>query len=414
MVDPREVEKWKQQAAAQGRETWYLSWAMDLDPAEREKGKTVETGRAFFQTSKRRFTILDAPGHAGYIPAMIEGAAQADVGILVVSARTKEFEAGFDRGGQTREHAMISRTAGVSKLLVVITKMGDDSVKWSQARYTQIVNELTPYLKSCGFVSQTESDVLDFIPIDGYLGVNVSKPMDPSVCSWYEGPCLFEKLENISPPKFDAQGPVRFPILDKFKNTGLIVSGKLESGTVKQGQNLIMMPEKQTVNVDQIIFEGRSIDSIEAGESVDLKLKGATLNSTHVGSVLCSPNDPILPIKMFKAQMMILKLDNIMTSGWKGIIHIGASTLRMKLKTIHSVYSKKQKQMIKQEFGKRGDILTCRIQLEKAICVEAFNKFSHLGRFMVRADGKLIAVGKVLKVLRPKSSATTSTSSSSS
>ena len=66
------------------------------------QGKTVECGRASFETDKKRFTILDAPGHAGFVPNMISGAAQADIGVLVISARKGEFETGFERRGQTR------------------------------------------------------------------------------------------------------------------------------------------------------------------------------------------------------------------------------------------------------------------------------------------------------------------------
>ena len=74
-----------------------LSWPMIL-----LQGKTVECGRASFETAKKRFTILDAPGHAGFVPNMISGAAQADIGVLVISARKGEFETGFERRGQTR------------------------------------------------------------------------------------------------------------------------------------------------------------------------------------------------------------------------------------------------------------------------------------------------------------------------
>lgn len=84
------------------------------------KGKTVEVGRGFFETEKRRYSILDAPGHKTYVPSMIGGAAQADVGVLVISARKGEYETGFEKGGQTREHAMLAKTQGVNKLVVVI------------------------------------------------------------------------------------------------------------------------------------------------------------------------------------------------------------------------------------------------------------------------------------------------------
>jgi len=103
MVDQRTLDKYKREAKEMGRETWYLSWALDLTNEERAKGKTVEVGRGYFETEKRKYSILDAPGHKNYVPNMIGGAAQADVGILVISARKGEYETGFERGGQTRE-----------------------------------------------------------------------------------------------------------------------------------------------------------------------------------------------------------------------------------------------------------------------------------------------------------------------
>jgi peptide chain release factor subunit 3 len=134
MVDKRTMEKYEREAKELGRESWYLSWALDLNSEERAKGKTTEYGRGFFETEKRRYTILDAPGHKNFVPSMIGGASQADVGVLVISARKGEFETGFERGGQTREHAMLAKTAGVKKLIMVINKMDDQTVEWSQER----------------------------------------------------------------------------------------------------------------------------------------------------------------------------------------------------------------------------------------------------------------------------------------
>ena len=134
MVDERTMEKYEKEAREAGRESWYLSWALDTSKEERSKGKTVEVGRARFETEKRRYTILDAPGHKSYVPNMISGASQADVGVLVISARKGEFETGFDKGGQTREHAVLAKMQGINKLVIVINKMDDPTVEWSKER----------------------------------------------------------------------------------------------------------------------------------------------------------------------------------------------------------------------------------------------------------------------------------------
>lgn len=133
-VDKRTMQKYEQEAKAAGKDTWYLSWALDSGKEERAQGKTVEVGRAYFETDKRRYTILDAPGHKTFVPSMITGAAQADIAMLVLSARKGEFETGFDRDGQTREHAVLIKNNGISKLVILINKMDDPTVQWEQAR----------------------------------------------------------------------------------------------------------------------------------------------------------------------------------------------------------------------------------------------------------------------------------------
>ena len=182
VVDKRTMEKYEHEAKEAGRETWYLSWALDSTPQERSKGKTVEVGRAYFETLTRRYTILDAPGHKTYVPSMISGAAQADVAVLVISARKGEFETGFERGGQTREHIMLVKTVGVSKIVVVINKMDDPTVNWDQARYNEIKDKLVPFIKAAGF---NPKDVT-FIPISAYTGLNLKEPLSSSTCPWWK------------------------------------------------------------------------------------------------------------------------------------------------------------------------------------------------------------------------------------
>lgn len=181
-VDKRTMEKLEKEAKDAGRETWYLSWALDSTTQERSKGKTVEVGRAYFETDARRYTVLDAPGHKTFVPSMISGAAQADIAILVISARKGEFETGFERGGQTREHIMLVKTAGVSKIIIVINKMDDPTVVWDKARYEEIKDKLTPFVKAAGFNPKTD---VTFIPISGYTGLNLKDRVPKATCPWW-------------------------------------------------------------------------------------------------------------------------------------------------------------------------------------------------------------------------------------
>ena len=171
MVDKRTMEKYEREAKEAGRESWYLSWALDSTPQERAKGKTVEVGRAYFETPTRRYTILDAPGHKTYVPSMISGAAQADVAVLVISARRGEFETGFEKGGQTREHILLVKTAGVAHLVCVVNKMDEPTVRWEQARFDAIVAKMTPFVRAAGFSPRNVA----FIPVSAYTGAGTPR-----------------------------------------------------------------------------------------------------------------------------------------------------------------------------------------------------------------------------------------------
>ena len=221
MVDKRTLEKYEKEAKEKNRETWYLSWALDTNTEEREKGKTVECGRAHFETENKHFTLLDAPGHRSFVPNMIGGAAQADIAILVISARRGEFETGFVKDGQTREHAMLVKTAGVRHLIVLINKMDDSTVLWSEERYRECCDRLLPYLKKCGFNPKTD---IHFMPCSGYNGAWLRDPPPESatLCPFYSGPTLLAYLNGLPPMSRSSDGPLRLPIAERFKDMGVL------------------------------------------------------------------------------------------------------------------------------------------------------------------------------------------------
>ena len=147
---------------------------------------------------------------------MIAGACQADVGVLVISARKGEFEAGFDKGGQTREHAMLAKTLGVRILVVVINKMDDPSCGWAKERFDECVTKLTPFLKQCGY--NVKKDVV-FLPISALTAQNVIKPVG-DVAPWWEGGTFMTTLDELPELERNKTAPLRLPILSKYKVHG--------------------------------------------------------------------------------------------------------------------------------------------------------------------------------------------------
>ena len=270
MVDKRTLEKYEREAKEKNRETWYLSWCMDTNLEEREKGKTVEVGRGFFETEKKHFTMLDAPGHKSFVPNMIGGASQADLAVLVISARKGEFETGFERGGQTREHAMLVKTAGVKHMVVLINKMDDPTVKWDKARYDECKNKLTPYLKKVGF--NPAKDV-KFMPCSGLTGAGLMEPVG-SDAPWYTEESFIPYIDSLPSMKRNSDGPFMMPIVDKYSEMGTVVIGKVESGQCEKGQNLSIYPNRTEVKVDQLWSDDIEVTKVTCGENVKVKLKG--------------------------------------------------------------------------------------------------------------------------------------------
>ncbi|KAL4633108.1 hypothetical protein ACJW30_04G073300 [Castanea mollissima] len=395
-VDDRTIQKYEKEAKDKSRESWYMAYIMDTNEEERVKGKTVEVGRAHFETEMTRFTILDAPGHKSYVPNMISGASQADVGVLVISARKGEFETGYERGGQTREHVQLAKTLGVSKLLVVVNKMDDPTVNWSKERYDEIESKMTPFLKASGY--NVKKDV-QFLPISGLIGTNMKTRVDKSVCSWWGGPCLFEALDATEIPQRDPKGPFRMPIIDKFKDMGTVVMGKVESGSVREGDSMVVMPNKAHVKVLAVFCDEDKVKRAGPGENVRVRLSGVEEEDILSGFVLSSISRPIPSVSEFEAQLQILELvDNaIFTAGYKAVLHIHAVVEECEIVELLQQIDPKTKKPMKRKvlFVKNGAIVVCRVQVNNLICIEKFSDFPQLGRFTLRTEGKTVAVGKV-------------------
>ncbi|KAG7141094.1 Eukaryotic peptide chain release factor GTP-binding subunit like protein [Verticillium longisporum] len=385
-----------------GRESWYLSWVMDLTAEERSKGKTVEVGRGFFETEKRRYSILDAPGHKTYVPSMIGGASQADVGILVISARKGEYETGFERGGQTREHAMLAKTQGVNKLVVVINKMDDPTVEWSHERYLECTTKLAQFLKGTGYNLKT--DVM-FMPIAAQQTMGIKTRVPKEKAPWYDGPSLLEYLDGMKTLERKLKAPFMMPVAAKYKDMGTIIEGKIEAGVVKKGMSLVMMPNRQTVEATAVYGETEDeVNISQCGDQVRLRLRGAEEEDIMPGFVLCSPKRLVHNVTAFEAQIRILELKSILSAGFNCVLHVHAAIEEVTFAALLHKLQKgtNRKSKLPPSHAKKGDSIIARMEVTGgagSVCVERFEDYPQMGRFTLRDQGQTIAIGKITKLI---------------
>ncbi|KAL6775982.1 EFG3 [Auxenochlorella protothecoides x Auxenochlorella symbiontica] len=407
-VDERTMEKYEREAKDKKHDSWYIAYIMDTNEEERARGKTVEVGRAFFETPKKRYTILDAPGHKSYVPNMISGAAQADVGVLVISARKGEFETGFERGGQTREHAQLAKTLGVQRLVVVVNKMddpttvGEDGV-WSRERFEEVEKKLTLFLKGSGYNPKKD---LAFLPISGLFGHNIKDRVDPKLCPWYKGPSLFEVLDNVEPALRDVYAPFRMPIMDSYKEMGTVLMGKSEAGIVRVGDSLLVMPTRTQIKVTAIYQDDTEVTAARPGENLKLRVTGVEEDEVSPGFVLCSVHNPVPEVTYFDVQIQVAELlehKPILSGGYKAILHVHSVTEECEVKTLFFKVNPRTKERTKTKFVKSGDVAIARIATERSICVEKFDVVPQMGRFTLRDEGKTIAIGKIVKLPKARS-----------
>jgi peptide chain release factor subunit 3 len=410
-VDKRTIERYEKEAKERNRESWFLAFIMDTNEEERAKGKTVEVGKAHFHTDIKRYTILDAPGHKNYVPNMIMGASQADVGVLVISARKGEFETGFDRGGQTREHAMLAKTLGVSFLVVVINKMDDPTVEWSKDRYDECVQKLKPFLKGCGFVIKRE---VKFIPISGLKGNNVKDEVDASICPWWKESwssgenntkksTLISLLDSLEISGRDATAPLRVPILDRYTDRGTIAMGKVESGVVRPGMKVTLMPTRAEFKVDAVWANEDPVSAARPGENILVKLAGANTDDVRKGFVMCT-QPACRSVDKIICQIYILDMPEntrIMTAGFSAMFHAHTCEEECTILKIFETTNAKGLIVKGARFASVGMTCICMIQLAQTVPVETYADYPFLGRFTLRTEGKTIAIGKINK-LPPK------------
>ncbi|XP_056630715.1 protein HBS1 [Diorhabda sublineata] len=397
-VNQKVMHKYEQESRKLGKQSFMYAWVLDETGEERNRGITMDVGRFQFETKTKAVTLLDAPGHKDFIPNMISGAGQADVAVLVVDATRGEFESGFDHGGQTREHALLVRSLGVSQLAVAINKL--DTVSWSKDRFDEIVKKLKAFLKQAGF---KESDVT-FVPCSGLTGQNlVNEPTEEELLQWYSGPCLLDVIDKFRAPDRPISKPFRLSINDIFKGTGtsFCVSGRIETGTLSIGDKVLICPNREVALVKSLSIEEVSKTVVFAGDQVTVTLSGIEMQNVSVGNILCDPLNPVQVASKFQARIVVFNVTVPITKGFSVVLHHQSLVEPVVVSKLISQLNKNTGELLKKHprFLGNNTSALIEIQVSRPIALELYSECKELGRIMLRVGGVTIAAGLITQII---------------
>jgi len=395
-IDKRTIEKFEKEAHEMGKGSFKYAWVLDKLKAERERGITIDIALWKFETQKYDFTIIDAPGHRDFIKNMITGTSQADVAILIIASPAGEFEAGISKNGQTREHALLAFTLGVKQLIVCANKMDEKTVNYSQARFEEIVNEVSNFIKKIGYNPKT----VPFVPISGWTGDNMLEKSDKM--PWWKGATLLEALDSVTPPVRPKEKPLRIPLQDVYKigGIGTVPVGRVETGILKPGAIVTFAPVGLTTEVKSVEMHHEQLQEAQPGDNVGFNVKNIAVKDIRRGFVAGdSKDDPPAETGVFNAQVIVLNHPGQIHAGYAPVVDCHTAHIACKWQTIISKIDRRSGKVLEEspKFVKSGDAAMVDLVPSKPMCVESFGVYPPLGRFAVRDMRQTVAVGVIKK-----------------
>jgi len=397
-IDERTIQKFEKEAKEIGKESFKYAWVLDKLKAERERGITIDIALWKFESPKYSFTIIDAPGHRDFIKNMITGTSQADVAILVIAAGTGEFEAGFGKEGQTREHALLAYTMGIKQVILAINKM--DAAGYSEERFTDIKKEVLDYLKKIGFQEKN----INVVAYSGFHGDNLIERSDKM--PWYKGDTLLEALDKVDPPVRPVEKALRLPLQDVYKITGVgtVPVGRVETGVIKPGMLVTFAPANITTECKTVEMHHTQLEEAIPGDNVGFNVKNISVKDVRRGHVVGdSKNDPPKEAVTFNAQVIVLNHPNKIQAGYCPVLDCHTSHIACKFDKLLSKIDRRTGKEIEPEPKEIKNQEAAIVQLvpQKSMVVETFSEYPPLGRFAVRDMKQTVAVG-VIKLVDKK------------
>ena len=387
------LDKLKAEAEKHGKIGFEFAYFMDRFKEERERGVTIDLSYQKLPTQKYEVTIIDAPGHRDFIKNMITGASQADAAFLTVAAKEGVQP-------QTKEHVWLLRTMGVGEVSVLVNKM--DTVDYKEDVFKKVVIDVSKILNEAGY----KTDGVTFIPISGLKGENLNKKSDKM--TWYKGPTLLEQFDNFKLPEKPTQLPLRMPIQDAYEITGIgtVPVGKIETGIMKPGQKIIVLPGRTGTGVlgevKTIEMHHEQLTQAEPGDNVGVNVRGIGKKDIARGDVICDAASPPSVVEEFTAQVAVINHPTVIAKGYTPVFHVHTAQVPCQFIELIEVTHPDGKKQSNPDFLKNQDVAKVRIKPMGNLVLETQAVNPHMSRFAIRDAGATVAAGVCIEIKAKK------------
>lgn len=375
--------KFEQVQASCKRRGMQFEWSflMDALQAERDQEITIDTSQIWFKTAKRDYVIIDAPGHKEFLKNMISGAASSEAALLIIDANEGVRE-------QSKRHGYLLHLLGVQQITVAVNKM--DLVGFSEEKFKAIEKEYRAYLAGIGVEAH------NMVPISAREGDNIanrSKNMD-----WYKGPTIIEALDEFSKKPALNDMPLRFPIQDvyRFDEHKRIFAGRIESGTLRVGDELLFSPSNKRSKVRTIEFWGAKEPLQEASAGMSI---GVTLDEqifVERGEVVSLTDNPPVLTNLFRARIFWLGQHNL-EPGKRYKMKVNTSEYRVEVREIEQVISTDDLSHKNVKSVVKNAVAEVVLKVRGLAAIDEFTANQKTGRFML-LDGYEVVGGGILSM----------------
>lgn len=385
-IPEQELQKLREEAEKLGKKGFEFAFIMDRFKEERERGVTIDLAYKKLATKKFNITIIDAPGHKDFVKNMITGASQADCAFLVVAASDGVMP-------QTQEHAFLLRTMGVQQIAVWVNKM--DVVNYDEKKFNQVKEDLTKLLKSAGY----DTAKINFLAGSGWMGENVVKKSEKM--PWYKGPTLLEQFDLFTEPQKPTNLPMRMPIQDVYEITGIgtVPVGKIETGIMKPGQKVIILPARSgrgiAGEIKTVEMHHEALPQAIAGDNVGVNIRGVGKKDIARGDIICDASSPATIAGEFTARIAVINHPTVIAKGYTPVFHVHTAQVPCQFIELKQKIDPRTGQVIQEnpDFLKNGDVAIVKIKPIGNLVLEKQSVNPHMARFAIRDAGATVAAG---------------------